>query len=228
MSAVVLSVEYGIGNGSPEPDLTRLTTALERAGLEMANVAKHILPKLVPALEEAVANQFDARGGGPATGVWAPLSKAYADWKQHHYPGKPILELTGALRAALTSSTDSRAQRSVSGDSLSYGTRGIEYASFHQTGTPGMPARPPFDFNADFSRAISKAAMDGVREALKEGSSGLLDFDGDSYTDETGTVFEVQTGARGGRFYVGSGGKRTYLKKDRAGRVVRRGYGGRR
>lgn len=224
MSAVLLSVEYGIGNGTPEPNLTRLTTALERAGLEVANVGKHILPKLTPALEEAVSKQFDARGGGPASGPWAPLSKRYAEWKQKHFPGKPILELTGALRAALTSSTDSKALRSINGNEYAYGTRGIPYASFHQTGTPGMPQRPPFDFGKDVEKAISKAAMDGVREALKDGSGGLLDFDGDTYTDESGVTFDVFRGGRGGAYIV-NGGRRTYLKKDKTGRVVKRSYG---
>lgn len=225
MSAVVLSVEYGIGNGTPEPTLTKLTSALERAGAEVANVGKHILPKLGPVFEEAVSKQFDARGGGPQSGAWAPLSKRYAEWKAKHFPGKPILERTGALRSALTSSTDAKALRSVNGNEFSYGTKGIDYASYHQTGTPGMPQRPPFDFGPDAEKALAKAAMAGVREAIKEASAGLLDFDGDTYTDETGATFEVFKGARGGS-YITSGGRRTYLKKDKTGRVIKRRFGG--
>jgi len=224
VSAVLLSLQYKVGNGTSLPDLVSLSTAFERAGAEVADVAKHIYPRLLPALEEAVSKQFDARGKGPLSSSWAELTPRYAKWKQKHYPGQPLLELTGQLRAALTDATSKNAQRIISGKELSYGTTGIPYASFHQTGTPGMPQRPPFDFGKDTEKAISKAAMDGVREALKEGSAGLLDFDDDTYTDESGATFDVFRGGRGGAYIV-NGGRRTYLKKDKAGRVVKRTFG---
>lgn len=225
MSAVLLSIEFGIGNGTPEPSLVKLTTALERAGLELADVGKHILPKLTPALETSVTKQFDSRGSGPITGAWAPLTEKYAKWKARKYPGKPILELTGALRAALTTSTDSKALRSTVGNSLSYGTKGIEYASAHQTGTPKMVQRPPFDFGPDFEKTIAQAAHDGAREALRSASDGLLDFDSPTYTDEAGMTFDVLKGAKGGSYIVGGDGRKTYLKRDKSGRVVKRTFG---
>lgn len=219
MSAIVLSTTWQIGNGTPEPTLVRLTTALERAGAELLKVGEHILPRLLPILEVETAKQFDAEGSGPQSGSWAPLSVSYAKWKAAHFPGKPILQRTGALKAALTG-PGANARRDISGNTLSFGTTGLPYASFHQTGTGRMPARPEFDFGPDFEKAMQAAAAAGVREALKVGSAGLLDFD-----DATFEGLPVLTGKNGGRFVVGSNGRKTYLKRAADGRVVQRRFG---
>lgn len=226
MSAIVLEVSYQLGGGSSEPTLTRLTTALERAGAEVANVGKHVLPKLVPLLERETAKQFDAEGAGPQAGSWAALSTKYAAWKEKVAPGAPKLVLSGTLRAALTDGSSSNALREVSGDALSFGTKAVPYASTHQTGSGRMPARPPFDFGADFEAGMQAAAMAGVREAVREASDGLLDFDGETVADDQGIQRQLLTGARGGRYYVNRGGSRTYVKRTSTGAVVKRRYGG--
>lgn len=225
MSAIALSMEWQIGGGASEPTLTRLTTAFERAGAEVANVGKHILPRLIPVLEGATAKQLDAEGGGPA-GPFAPLSAKYAAWKERNFPGQPILRRTGAMAAALTESGAPGARRDVSGDSLTFGTSGVPYASFHQTGTRRMPTRAPFDFGGDLDEQLRKVAMAGIRAALREASAGLLDFEGDTFTDDDGQTYAVQSGKRGGRFAV-IGGSKVYLKRDKAGRVVKRKLGAR-
>lgn len=223
MSAIVLSVEYQVGGGASEPTLTRLLTALERSGAELADVGKHVLPKLLPVLEVETAKQFDAEGAGPQAGSWAPLSVSYSAWKEAHYPGQPKLVATGALRAALTDGSSANARRDVSGDSLTFGTTGVPYASLHQTGTGRMPSRPPFDFGADFEAGMQQAAAAGVREAVRAGSDGLLDFEGDEFEGQA-----VLTGRFGGRYVVGSNGRKTYLKRDKSGRTVQRTFGGKR
>lgn len=223
MTAIALQVEYVIG-GQADGTVTRLTTALERAGAELANLGKHVLPRVAKALEAGTAAQFAAEGAGPQAGSWAALSTSYAAWKQRVYPGQPKLVATGAMRAALTDGKAPGAKREIGNDSLSFGTTGIPYASYHQTGTGRMPSRPPFDFGSDFEKAMNAAAMAGVREAVREGSEALLDFDGATYTED-GTTYDVQTGANGGRF-VEMGGGRVYLKRTAAGRTVKRRYGG--
>ena len=46
---------------------------------------------------------YHLRTEGTATGrKFVKLSPAYKAWKDRHYPGKPIMTLTGALRLALT------------------------------------------------------------------------------------------------------------------------------
>lgn len=219
MSAIVLQVEYQIGGGASEPTLARFITALERAGAELADVGKHVLPKLLPVLEVESGKQFDAEGAGPQAGSWAPLSVSYAKWKAAHFPGKPILQRTGALRAALTG-PGANARRDVTSDTLTFGTTGLAYASLHQTGTGKMPARPEFDFGPDFEAGMQAAAAAGVREAVRAGSDGLLDFEGDTFEGQA-----VLTGKSGGKFVVGSSGARTYLKRGPSG-VVKRSFGG--
>lgn len=223
MSAIVVSVEYQVNGGAAEPTLTRLVTAFERAGAELVDMGKHVLPKLMPVLEGATARQFDARGGGPAAGPWAPLSVKYAAWKAKVAPGAPINVLSGALRSALTEAGSANARREISAQSLSFGTVGVPYASVKQTGSGKEPARPPFDFGGDFEAELKAAAMAGVREAVRAGSDGLLDFEGDTFEGQ-----QVLTGGRGGRYVANGSGGRTYLKRDASGRTVARTFKGKR
>lgn len=179
MTVYGLQVEVSVGTDSGEGALQRLSVAFERAGAEVENFGKWVFPKLTPVFEDAVSEQFDARGSGPMSGSWSPLSPVYSAWKEANYPGMPILELTGELRTALTTSGAPSAYREWSASEFAFGTAGLEYASFHQTGTARMPARPLFDFGPTFERGLQTAAMSGLREAVKSGSGGALELEGE-------------------------------------------------
>jgi len=86
--------------------------------------------------------QFDTQG--KRTGKkWKKLSKNYAKWKKAHYPGRLILERTGALKRSLTNKRSTGAIYSVQPLSFVIGTK-VSYGIYHQLGTPtGLPARPP-------------------------------------------------------------------------------------
>lgn len=223
MTAIAFSMEFYVG-GSVDPGLRRLRAAFERGGAEVANLGKYVFPRVSDALEAATSKQFEGEGVG-STGSWAVLSPRYAEWKEKHFPGALILDRTRALMSGLTDSSSSTARRESSNEALVFGTSGVEYATFHQTGTKKMPARPPLDMGEDFEADLMAAAMAGVREAVRAGSNGLLDFEGDTFTDETGVAREVLTGSRGGRFYVNSSGTRTYLKRSSSGQTVTRSFG---
>lgn len=79
--------------------------------------------------------QFDTQGtfGGHP---WAALSPTYAQWKARVYPGKPILQATGAMKRAA-----SNPSRAATPTSL---TLTIEDAKvgYHQEGGGRLPARP--------------------------------------------------------------------------------------
>lgn len=92
--------------------------------------------------------QFATEGKSGASGWWKQLSMPYADIKARNYGDLPILELTGALKASLTSETATGAITKKEKDSLTLGSS-ISYAHWHQTGTPKgqMPARPPISLN---------------------------------------------------------------------------------
>lgn len=165
---VALKLEYAVGNAQGERGMQSLSAALERAGDNVRHFGRFVFPRLIPVFEKLLGAQFDAEGRGPFAGHWAPLSADYRARKERSYPGRRILERTGALRAALTSSSSPFASRDYSDAELAFGTAGLEYASFHQVGTSRMPARPPFDFPPDAERELRKAVQLGVIEAIRE------------------------------------------------------------
>lgn len=166
MSVLGVTVEYRVGTETGPDVLQRLGAAFERAGAELVRLDSHVFPLLTPVFEAAEQRQFDAAGAGPVDGAWEPLSPVYEKWKLERYPGKPILEREGALRAGLTSAS-AFSRRETSGNTFTFGTSGVPYASFHQTGTSKMPVRAVFDFDADFERELEQAARQGVNAAIK-------------------------------------------------------------
>jgi len=178
VSAYGLSIEVFVGNDTAEGALQRFAVAFERAGDAIADMSEYVFPRLSTVFEVEVAAQFSAEGRGPIAGAWAALSPSYADWKEQHFPGLPILQRTTALHEALTNSNSPGAHRAWTASDFNFGTQGVEYASFHQSGTSQMKARPVFDFGGDFERAMTAAAMEGIRAAVKKGSDGALELEG--------------------------------------------------
>lgn len=174
---VALRIEYSVGNAQGAQAVQSLAMAMERAGDNVKELGKYVFPRLMPVFETALKEQFMAEGRGPYAGPWAPLSAKYAAWKEVHYPGAKKLVRTGNLKAALTDSTSPFAARDYSASELAFGSQGLPYGSFHQTGTANMPGRPPFDFGDDVERRIQKAAqlgiVDAIRAADKEGLLGV-------------------------------------------------------
>jgi len=84
------------------------------------------------------ARQFKEQGS-VETGKWAPLSPPYARWKARVRPGRPILVFDGDLKKDMI--TPGQGIYDVWRSGMRVGTD-IEYAIYHQNGTPGMPARP--------------------------------------------------------------------------------------
>lgn len=92
-------------------------------------------PMLVPVVGGWMRDQFESEGawGGAE---WAPLSPSYALEKARSHPGRTILIRDGTLRRAA-----SEMRREVTPRTL---TMWVDdpVASFHQSGTDDMPARP--------------------------------------------------------------------------------------
>lgn len=101
---------------------------------------------------------FDTEGAYGPSGRWQELSDAYAEWKEWNYPGMPILQQTGRLRAALVEGKGEGAIRNIRGDFMEVGVDGdvIEYAAAHQVGI-GVPRRPPVDIDSDVTNRGSFA-----------------------------------------------------------------------
>jgi phage gpG-like protein len=99
-------------------------------------------PAVTQELRDIMAEQFTSQGALGQTGRWAPLEGRYAARKRRQYPGRTILERTGALRASLQVSTgQSIVERSPR--ALFFGTS-VPYAGYHQSGTEKMPRRAIF------------------------------------------------------------------------------------
>lgn len=169
-----LEIRYAVGDKDDELAVQRMAIAFERLGADFERFGDVVFPRLVPLFEGETSRQFEGEGGGPNRGSWEALSPAYGEWKRSVAPGKPILEFSGKLREALTQSSSPLAVRSMGGQEFDFGTRGVEYASFHQTGTSRMPSRPPFDFSANFERDFQRIGNEAVRDMVKQ--SGAAEF----------------------------------------------------
>lgn len=167
MTVQGFELTYRLGGAEDSQAMEKFVAAFERAGEELRDFGKYLWPKLTPLLERRIGDQFDAEGGG-AQGSWAPLSAQYAAWKEANYPGMPILRRTGAMYEGLTSDSPFSLRQS-DGDSYRFGTQGVTYASYHQSGTGRMPARPVFDFiHGSFDTELSRIGVAAMRDAMQQ------------------------------------------------------------
>ena len=107
----------------------------------------HLFNSLAEKVYEFEDDTFE-REGNPK---WVSLSRRYKMWKDRHYPGRKILDLTGSLRAAATGSTAGSMKvlpiRRQSKESLEIGIKGACVWA-HQVGNPkgGLPQRMIYNF----------------------------------------------------------------------------------
>ena len=122
---------------------------------------------LAPMVSEAADRIFASEGHGG----WPQLSEAYARWKARNYPDKGLLELTGAYRNAATQIGAPGNVITTTENSLTYGVEGLDYPSFHESGTNRLPARPVFDLLAEdeeLFRAVTEAFSEHINQKLSE------------------------------------------------------------
>lgn len=110
---------------------------LERFELGAQNAAP-AFDKMGNSLVLAEQKQFKSEGGYGSAG-WAPLSAAYAARKRREVGNKPILVYSGTLKKGLTHRPFP--VEAVEAQFAVFGTD-LDYALYHQHGTPRMPARP--------------------------------------------------------------------------------------
>lgn len=91
---------------------------------------------------EIERRQFDSEGSFASVG-WAALSEPYRSIKSILYPGKGILEATGALRGSLAERGPGHV-REIRSDEMFVGTE-VPHAAHHQSGTSKMPQRRPVE-----------------------------------------------------------------------------------
>ena len=116
---------------------------------------------------DEVGESFASRGR--STGIaWAPLSPAYAAWKNSAYPGRPLLVLTGRMKESFSASSRdliyNRKQKNYK--MLTLGTR-VPYAGYHQSGTSKMPRRPLFVVKQQIANRWGKYLSADLQNAMK-------------------------------------------------------------
>lgn len=100
---------------------------------------------------------------------WAQLSPRYKAWKEKHYPGKPILQLTGALHRAATQRGAEGNIYEVTKTSMVWGvdTEEIPHAYFVQSGVKA-PARIWCKLEHEEEKEVLDNARFWIRKKLDE------------------------------------------------------------
>lgn len=134
----------------------------------------HTLSDLSKPLEKASEvfyrfekDAFETEGASSKARRWTALTRQYARWKEKVAPGKPILELSGALRDSMTGPDAPDSFYKVQPQELAIGTT-LDYASFHQTGTKRMVARSVIALTKEQEVELINTVKDGLREILKD------------------------------------------------------------
>lgn len=128
---------------------------------------RNIWPAVIEEFYKIEGEQFGSEGSRGSTGHFAALSPGYARFKAIAFPGKHILQATGALKDSLTGPDALDSVLRPEADQLTIGTA-LPYAIWHQRGTGRMPARPPIAMNETSKRRIQKAIQAGLVRFTRE------------------------------------------------------------
>lgn len=139
--------------------------------LEKLDDWRSVWPNVIQEFHLIEAEQFDSEGAA-GSGKWTPLKAVYAEFKEAHFPGKPILQATSDLRDSLVDSEAFGAITRISEQELVLGTS-VPYAIFHQRGTRrGLPQRKVISLSEQQKRRIQKAVQAGLVRFVRDAGFG--------------------------------------------------------
>lgn len=118
---------------------------------------------LKPSFYAVEAQQFASQGADGRSGAWAQLSPQYAAWKATHYPGRAILQRSGALMASLLGGAGHIFQSAPSWMAIG---SGLGYGIYHQTGAGNLPRRRPIDISGEQEKRIVAPAFGLIAREL--------------------------------------------------------------
>lgn len=121
---------------------------------------------------------FKREGANEGLSRWKQLSPGYKKWKDAHYPGKPILTLTGKMKHSLIRRSATDHIERISPNTLEIGTKDFK-AILHQRGTRKLPKRKVIDLSDAQKRRWTQIAHRELynlmspdeRQAHQQGSS---------------------------------------------------------
>lgn len=122
---------------------------------EIISDFRSIWPDVAAEFYAIEREQFDSEGAVGASGKWLPLSPAYKEWKEAHYPGQPIERLENTLFESLTDPEALDAIFRPGKDELVIGTRTPYARRQHRT-------RPLISLSESQKRRLTKAIQRGL------------------------------------------------------------------
>jgi len=130
----------------------RLAAPFKDVGL-----ARRLRKKYTDRVKEAYRTQGSIYGG------WAQLSPTYAAWKSQHFPGRPLLVLTGQMERETTRPSESKFVYKRTDTKITLGSSN-KLAARHQAGArkTNLPARPLFILDGRFSASIVKETSEQI------------------------------------------------------------------
>lgn len=127
-----------------------LTPAWKKIGVDFRNTERLV---------------FSGQGAYGSRPRWQPLTPKYRQWKNQHYPGKPILEQTGALKSSLISKGGNNIEI-ITKNSITLGSNDPKF-KWHQKDTKKMVARPPITFTKYQGDKWAKIIKDEILKGAK-------------------------------------------------------------
>lgn len=150
MNEAVLSTDFG------EIDL--LSKKLQAMQLTPA-ARKKLLAALGVEMETQTKERF-VRKTDPDGDKWADIADSTRRYLARHYPGsQPPLVRDGNLRDTIESQ--------VLGTTEVLAGETKEYAIYHQTGTPKMPARPSLGIGTEDAEELAEVIDDFIKRNLR-------------------------------------------------------------
>jgi phage gpG-like protein len=129
--------------------------------LDSLNDLRPLWPEVISEFYLIEQEQFDTEGAAGGQ-KWAPLSPAYREWKEIHYPGEPILQREHDLINSLTDPEAPDAILEPREDELIIGSK-VPYARIHQ-----RKGRPPISFSEQQKRRLQKALQRGLVQFVRD------------------------------------------------------------
>jgi len=122
--------------------------------------------KIAQDFRETEGKVFSGQGAYGSRPGWIPLAPLYKEWKSRHYPGKPILQVTGDLRNSLAEKGKNHVEI-ITNKSLTIGSSDPKM-KWHQKGTKKMPSRPPVTYTRYQGNKWAKIIRDDILGSVKK------------------------------------------------------------
>jgi phage gpG-like protein len=143
--------------------MLRLRFQLDSALDRLQHLSDHLqdvaalLAPAVPVVAAAIQRNFEEEGRPER---WPPLSPGYALWKAARYPGRKILERTGALRSSIRVGIEPTVPAAL------VASTDVPYAAAHQFGMPqrNLPPRPFLVLTDEDREEVAQAIADALEE----------------------------------------------------------------